>query len=369
VIAPGEYTALVSLRPDEAIFDVLDSQFLVFSRGAAVKQPERAAPPEMAPPEMPPAEDASGPVPSVESASLTAVPPSDAGGELDFVNAVTIEIVRSLHSFEGSAHRGRITKVVVAGGTGREQTVVDSLRNRLAAPTTLLDPAAELGLQDADRIHAHGALAAFGLGLGVNDPEGLPFDFLNPKKPVIPGRYRRLQRLALAAAAAVVLMTTLGLRQHLIRKCRIEHDRVASELAREKKHQPAYQLMRAQIRSVRDWMQQQRHWLDHCAYLSEVFPSSRDVYLTSLSVSGRGAIRLAVQARNGEIIAQLDRQLRAAGYQVSPLAINPANDKFGYSFKTTVDLVIPDTREFKFPLRATDAAPASASASPAPNTP
>jgi hypothetical protein len=55
-------------------------------------------------------------------------------------------------------------------------------------------------------------------------------------------------------------------------------------------------------------------------------------------VDNQGNIRLAVQARSGETLAQLDKQLRAAGYEVKPVAINPGADRFGYEFRSSVEL-------------------------------
>ena len=52
---------------------------------------------------------------------------------------------------------------------------------------------------------------------------------------------------------------------------------------------------------------------------------------------------MAVQARNGEVLAKLEKQLHAAGYAVKPLAINPGTDKFGYEFRSTVELLVPAT--------------------------
>jgi hypothetical protein len=72
-----------------------------------------------------------------------------------------------------------------------------------------------------------------------------------------------------------------------------------------------------------------------------VLPGSEDLYLTSLSISAQGNIHLAVQARSGEILANLDRQLRNAGYDVKPLAITPGNDRHGYNFRSTVELLVP----------------------------
>ena len=63
--------------------------------------------------------------------------------------------------------------------------------------------------------------------------------------------------------------------------------------------------------------------------------------MTSLAVDNQGTIRLAVQARSGETLAQLDKQLRAAGYDVKPVAINPGAESFGYEFRSTVEMAAP----------------------------
>ena len=73
----------------------------------------------------------------------------------------------------------------------------------------------------------------------------------------------------------------------------------------------------------------------------------------------QGTIRLAVQAQSGEILAKLDKQLRAAGYDVKPLAITPGADRHGYEFRSTGELIVPDKMKFdltkvKAPSRPAD---------------
>jgi len=66
-----------------------------------------------------------------------------------------------------------------------------------------------------------------------------------------------------------------------------------------------------------------------------------------------------VQARNGETLAKLDKQLRAAGYNVKPLAITPAADNHGYNFRSNVELTLTpgmkmDLAKVNAPARPTD---------------
>ncbi len=326
VAEPDEGVVLVSLRPDEAIIDVLVNQSLVFSRGVALKRPashEESEPSEYRAAAPDGATDATPAAPS-------------------FINAVAIEVVRSLHSYQGMKRHNPVDKVVVAGGTGEEQAVVEALQNRLKIPCSLLNPAAAFGLKTDNHQQVSGSLAAFGLSLGVNDPEGLPFDFLNPKEPAQPGTSRRTKILAGTAAGLVLFCGLLGFRHHLIKERNQLYEASAAQLAAAQKNLPTYRRMRLQAREVEKWIAQGHGWLDHYAFLSGILPPAEDLYVYSISTSSRGSIHLSVQARTSEILAQIDKKLRAAGYDVKPLAITPGPDKFGYPFKSVVELMPPD---------------------------
>jgi len=321
----SQAVALVSLRPGEVIVDVISERSLLFSRGAAVtgEKHETDATAAEATPQAPPAE---------------APPPPE---PFNFVSAVTIEVVRSLHSYTRMDPANVVAKVVVTGGTGQEQAVVDALQNRLTTPVRLLDIASSLDLDAAEREGASGAMAAIGLAMGMGDPDGLPFDFLHPKQPPVQRDMRRIRILTSAAAAVVLLVTMLGIRSHLINKRLFVQRQVQSELTAAQKLQPLYRQTRNQHATIEDWMKESEKWLDHYMYLSGVLPGPGEIYVTSLSVSGQGIIRLSVQAKSGEILARLDKQLRAAGYDVKPQAITPGVDRNGYDFRSSVELVIP----------------------------
>lgn len=326
---PADATAaVVSLRPDEVGIDVLAGSSLVFSRGAAI--PPR---PESSSGETPPLE------PGAEQGSRPADP---------FVDAVTIEVVRSLHSHGGAEAAAPVGRLVIAGATGREQAVLEALQQRLSIPCTRLDPGEALNLPGLGRQYAAGAIGVLGLVLGLADSAGLPMDFLNPKRPAVQRNTRRIRMLALSAAGAAVVIGLLGMRTHLIEERMKGSRELQQELAQGEKQLPVYRRMQQQAATVQNWAKQGRDWLEHYAYLSAVLPGCGDLYITSLTVSGQGHIHLAVQARSGEILADLDRQLRAAGYEVKPLAITPGKDRHGYNFRSTVELVVPAQMKMDF---------------------
>lgn len=340
-VADGDHpVALVSLRPDEMNIDVIAQQTLLFSRGAPIKPPTESSP----------ATEAGSPA----TASTADAAPSTEG----FADAVTIEVVRSLHSYSGMDPQSPVTKVVVTGATGQERAVVERLEKRFSAPCTVLDLATALELPAEAAGHAPGAIATIGLALGVHDAHGLPFDFLNPKRPAVQRDLRRIRILAGVAAAAAVFVAVLGTRQLLISQRLALQRTVDAELADAKSKQPLYQKMIRQAATVEDWTKGGRNWLEHYAYLSAILPAADELYLTSFSVSGSGAIHLSVQARSGEILAKLDKQLRAAGYDVKPLAITPGADRHGYEFRSSVELLAPDKMKIDLSKVKTPARPA-----------
>jgi Tfp pilus assembly PilM family ATPase len=316
----ADVLALVTLRPDEVGVDVMVGHSLLFSRGTVVR--------------------AMGETPHIEGA----VPVTAEA----FVQAAAIEAVRSLHGYGGTEPTCPVGKVVVAGATGQEAAVAEALRSRVAVPCAQLDPAEALQLPSDLREAAAGAVGAIGLAFGFGDEQGLPFDFLNPKRPAVRRNLRRIRLLAGLAGAAVFLVALLAVRKVLIdRRTRVLHA-ASAELAEAEKKRPAYRVLMNHAAVVGDWVKGGHDWLEHYANLASVLPPSEEVYLTSLGVDNQGVIRLAVQARSGETLARLDKQLREAGYEVKPLAINPGANRFGYEFRSNVEVV--PSRKLKLDL-------------------
>ncbi|MEQ2009158.1 MAG: pilus assembly protein PilM [Limisphaerales bacterium] len=304
VVESGQAYGLISLRPDEVGIDIVADGAVPFSRGASVK------------------------------------PPTEPGAAEAFISAATIEVVRSLHSYSGLGATGSLAKLFVVGATGHEAGVVAALATRVSAPVALLDADA-LDLPRDSLDAAAGATAGIGLALGFADAEGLPFDFLNPKRPAVQRDLRRIKILAGLATAAVLFLIVAGVRGWLVGRRQTVLDALTAEAVAAEKNRPAYRQMTGQAGVVNEWVRGERDWLLHYAYLTAVLPRSEEVFLTSLSVSGQGLIRLAVRAKSGAVLAKLEKQLRAAGYEVKPLAITPGSDRSGYEFLSTVELVVP----------------------------
>ena len=320
----GQAYALVSLRPDEISIDIVADQAVPFSRGVALGAPLGA----------PPLGGNSVRPPEGGTPSEVATPEA-------FVAAATIEVVRSLHSYGGLGAAVAPSRLLIAGATGHEPALVTALAARVSTPVALLDTSA-LDLPGDSRAHAAGATAAIGLSLGFADAGGLPFDFLNPKRPAVQRDLRKIRILTGLAATAALILVVVGVRTWLVGQRQKVLDAVTAEVVAAEKHRPVYRQMISQANVVNEWVRGERDWLMHYAYLTAVLPRSEEVFLTSLSVSGPGALRLGVRAKSGEILAKVEKQLRAAGYDVKPLAITPGTDRNGYEFQSTVELAVPD---------------------------
>ena len=348
VADPDSAFALVALRPDETSLEILSHEALLFSRATNFSP---------APADAPQPADLADP-------SVLAPKPEP----LSLVQFAVRETVRSLHAFSGLEPDTPVSKVVVAGATGLEPDLAKALAERLGLPATHLDPAASLPIPDDAKPEAHGALAVLGLALGLADPSGLAFDFLNPKRPPIHRDTRRLKTLGAVAAFAALLVALLAIRTTLVRRETAVLDAARAELNDSKKKSPFYRKTLQQAASIEEWLASDRDWTDLYAHLSAILPSAEDIYLKSFTVTGNGAIRIGVQARSGETIARLDQKLRAAGYDVRPVAITPGSDRFGYDFASTVEFILPKKLKIDLPSLKTPPRPAD-DASLDPNLP
>ncbi len=311
---------LIALRSGEITFDVLVRGTLVFGCVGTL------------------------PVPAPESAPSTEAAPAATPASPTLADAALLEVVRSLHSFEGTAGQPQVTSFLVTGTTGAEEPLAQALENRfglpaqtlgVSAPKSPTQPAGNSVPTDAAR------LTALGLALVALDPAGPDFNFLDPKLPPVPKDNRRVRRLAAIAGVLALVIGFLGFRSQLIRKRDQTRLELQQQLTLASKNLAGFRSIRTQARTLTDWSSSGRNWLDHLAFLSQILPPSRDLYLISLATSPRNTVALSARVRSGEIVDQLSTRLRAAGYSLKPPAITPVSDRFGFRFQVNLEIDVP----------------------------
>ena len=298
---PSGRVALVHVTADETEIDVVEAGSLTFSRSAFVKAPREDDPPSR----------------------------SDAA-----VSTITMEVIRSLQSYQASEQDGGIERLYVAGATGIEGRVLQRLSQRLRIDCLMLNPGKALGLQEDPGASAF--VSALGLALTPASEEGPAMDFLHPRKPVRV-RDARKTRMAVAVAAGAVLVAALtAWAVHGAVERGMKINKLTAQYNKLKDEKREVETLRKRLGIVQAWEEGDAAWLDHWAQLSAVLPGPEDVYVRSIGANPDGSMSLVVRAKSAAVITDIGRRLSAAGYTARPGQISTSNDRLGYVYGTTV---------------------------------
>jgi len=299
---------LLQFGAEETEIDLLVGNSLMFSRSAAVK-----------------------------------IPPADASrGELnESVRAVAVEVRRSVQSYLAVEQAFKIDSILIAGGTGVETVAAEQLSAEFKAPCELFDPAAVQGFGEATNPSAF--ISALGLAIGHSGRDRLPFDFLHPKRPVVPLNSARVMGIA---AGVVLLLTvvvggTAGAIQVAAKKADVQD--IRRKVLKERENLKNLQHIEKQVKALQEWRGGRRNWLLHWAYLSSVFPGAPDTYISGLKSTADGSISFQVKARDSKIITDLGERLTEAGYKFQPGGLTTTPNPYGYPYNAEIRVFIdPD---------------------------
>ena len=311
----GDAVALVSVRRHEVDVDILIDGRLVFSRELSVNLEEP--------------EDV-----------------TEAAGQ-DCITQAAKEIIRCLHSYEGSEAFKPLEHLYVAGGTGLEDNLRDIIRSQTDIDCKRIPPPTGVRLPKERETDATRALTALGLALGFVDERGLAVNFLAPKRPVLrrnQGRTKWLLSIVILQALFVLLF---GARSKLAEEYEVKQSGanglISTYSTLAKQENDIGRWTRKNADAIRSWHGANRHWLEHIAFLSSVIPQCDQIYLLKMNMrSGKtGVISFQVQVRDSEVLHSFEKKLRNLGYIVKPVSFTPVNDKYGYKFRATFELTLP----------------------------
>jgi len=302
--------ALVHIAADETEIDVIEESGLTFSRSAVIDVPP---------------------------------PPSDdepTSGEA--VVTVVQEVARSLQSYMGIARGQGIEAVVLAGGTGIEAQVAESLATRLDVPCDVLDLSSVLDLREP-AADASAFVSALGLAVGQGDAAAPPFDFLNPKRPPVERDLTKILTVAgVAAVVLVVVAAFAGAGLHWYNAAS-QVSELTEKLKTLKEGNKKVTALKQRVETIEKWVAAGRDWLHQWAYLTGVFPSCSEAYVASLSTNPDASLKVNVKARNNDAINSLGDRLAQAGYDFKPGQVTTSKDRYGYDYTAAVKVMVkPD---------------------------
>lgn len=316
----GDAVALISVRRHEVDVDILIDGRLVFSRELSVNLEEP--------------EDV-----------------TEAAGQ-DCITQAAKEIIRCLHSYEGSEAFKPLEHLYVAGGTGLEDNLRDIIRSQTDIDCKRMPPPTGVRLPKERETDATRALTALGLALGFVDERGLAVNFLAPKRPVLRRNQGRAKWLLSIVILLALFVFLFGARSKLAEEYEVKlsgaNGLISTYSILAKREKDIGRWTRKNADSIRSWHGANRHWLEHVAFLSSVMPQCDQIYLLKINMRSAktGVISFQVQVRDSDVLHSFEKKLRNLGYIVKPVSFTPVNDKNGYKFRATFDLTLPG----RFPL-------------------
>lgn len=238
----GQRVMLIDVGPATTEIDVVSNGQLVFSRAASITLGDQA---------------------TVEDTT----PVDDATRE-EAIRALTVEITRTLQAYRASEPDGTVDRVVIAGGTGLEEVLQQTVRERFQMECELFDPSGPLGLDAADGAKLRSFCVPLGLAWGLSREGMLDLDFLNPTRPIPRGETlrKRVRRGAIAAAALVV--AALGWYTNERMSLAEANRELRKELTALKEQDLERRFIQTQIERTEELDERQQVWLDHLLALS-----------------------------------------------------------------------------------------------------
>ena len=316
----GDTVALISVRRHEVDVDILIHGRLVFSRELSV---------------------------SLEKPKDVIEPAGQ-----DCITKAAKEIIRCLHSYEGSEAFKPMEHLFIAGGTGLEDNLRDIIQDQTGIDCKRMPPPSGIRLPKGKETDATRALTALGLALGFVDERGLAVNFLAPKRPELRRNRGRTMWLLSIVMLQVLVFFLFGARSKLAEKFEGELSGsgglISTYSTLTKQEKDIGRWTRRSADTIKSWHGANRHWLEHVAFLSSVIPQCDQIYLLKINMrsANTGVISFQVQVRDSNVLHSFEKKLRNLGYIVKPVSFTPANDKYGYKFRATFDLTLPD----RFPL-------------------
>lgn len=280
-------TLVVDIGPKMTEIDLIRDGHLVFSRAAAVSL-EKPGAGEVS--------DVSMLAPTSDLVEAEVPQPSALAPEPS-VPRLVVEAMRSFEAYRATDPGCRLDRIIVAGATGIEPAFLDAISERLGSPAAMFEPSLLLNRKVAGRRELSGFAAALGLAFSQSLPAPACFDFLHPKKET-PAQVRRLKRVPLVAATAVLMVTAVvvaywqwvGPKREAIANLR-------AEIKRLEDRQKLSDELTDRLDEVREWERQGVVWLDEFYRLAEAFPDTAETYAEKLSITSKGQIRVQLLSK------------------------------------------------------------------------
>ena len=247
----------------------------------------------------------------------------------------------------------QVSGLVLSGSVGTAHADAD-LANKLAQalgmPVEVYDPFRRKDLLFEDRLQEQSGsefCVALGVALAALDSDWQGIDFWHPKtarRPIsLLAQQRKFALVGAALAALVVLVSVLALGWHKgkLRTLEKELERLAPTVAQVDLHQE-------KLLAVKSWTNPGTTPLDVLREVTRVFPPLGSAYVTGLTISESGMLRLDGRAKRSADVYRLVERMNTSGYFRNALQLSGRDDfKHSFPYEFVLASEIPHLQEVK----------------------
>lgn len=273
--------------------------------------------------------------------------PDDATAPDREQQAVVAEVNRSLVALKRQHPELTLSRTWLWGETESLHGLAGVLRKRFGCDVNVEDPLVLPGLtfDGQGPISSHALFTGpVGLLFGQSSRRAEPLDFLHPRQPVVPRDLKRLYGTVGSAAAALLLVSSIGWRWYTVSAMDSEtaDHRAASEQLKKDLDSSAALVKNAN--SIGKWNDQRVAWLDRLVELSDAMEGTDRRYLTKLNCQPGaagivGVVRGDGFAKERDDIDVLSTKLSShPGVTVTPHKIDRPGTDGDYPWKFDLDV-------------------------------
>jgi len=244
----------------------------------------------------------------------------------------------------------------------RSSHFVERLADELQGSVSLLDPLADVRVALGEQPEKTHRLAVL-LGMVWEHLSGrVELDFANPTQPPVPER--RGRRIAFqAAAASIALAVVAGTLYSDIASVRAEADDLANRIASNRKMLKRLEQKTVVLNAVRQWDQDQVHWLDELERVSRELPESSEAVVQRMNMTAGGAsgvVGMSLKVKEPAVLAKMEEALRDARHQVSSQRISQGEGDGDYPCQFEASMLVKPAAPAAASPRVSPTGPVSA---------
>lgn len=323
--------------------DILRNSMLIFSRAASVNIPKEI-----------PEDTRLSLVREPASPSLDDVPgalgvkgePPRSGGRSAIINALMLEVTRSIEAYRAGDPGAVIDQAIVGGEVGVEEALAEALHKRLGINAELYNPATSFGWEPDEGAGACAFAATLGLVLGQAHDGALHLDFMHPKKRESTARKRLRKAPAIAAGLVMLLGASTWLFAKYTEPKRTALAKIDARISELEAKESDYVKFLDMMDDIRSFDEDQLVWVDVLYDIFSQLPPHQEFVVNQVDMQqDKNLVVLKTQAKDRDIPVDLTRKLEAfrrEGKQAQRFRVStgPQKEKKGEIYPFAQDLRI-----------------------------